>query len=637
MNVAVSRFIRRYWFSIGVIGLVLLLYASSIHFGLIWDDPRWYAQGEGLTPWQLFTSLDTYQFYRPATIWLVRQMVAPNGIVAAQTAHLIQIFAHMLAALAAVPMLRVFKFERHHARMAALIFALYPLSYQAVAWQAPQQPITMLAVFIAILLAARFKQRNRSRYLVASLATYAFALLFQESALPFVVMFFWLAFFNEPINCSAWQRRTFWPLLHLTLAVIFFVIWLSMPRESGVTGRGLDARVLAYGLQGVVFPIAALMSSQLGSVPVPTLIALYAAIWLVLTLGAWAWQGKRPPMLSTLWLIAGLLPIVIGLSWSYTRIGARLLYPASLGIAMLWGSWLAHLFVPNQVRRAIGLVVAIGVTAVSLAHWWSLQQLYQLGTHHLDQTIEVLAQQPDQSVLLINYPDRLWLRPALYPLGEWGLILAPVVLDMSDFAVSRTGRSAETRSLSAFRVGASQRGAYPYEVFMRGEDMPPEKLAEAAAQVDRVLITEYAPDGELVLHEAGSIHPASSPTYHAQFAAAAQLIDTRIDGTVIDLVWRALSPLCADDTIFVHLWRDDAFVAAFDGDSVGGLIPPANWPLGADIVDRRSIGRRDLPPGQYEVRVGLYNRSTAARYAAFDAQGNRLKDDAVAIGVMEVR
>jgi hypothetical protein len=141
----------------------------------------------------------------------------------------------------------------------------------------------------------------------------------------------------------------------------------------------------------------------------------------------------------------------------------------------------------------------------------------------------------------------------------------------------------------------------------------------------------------LVLHEAGAIHPASSPTYLAQFAAAAQLIDTRIDGPAIDLVWRALSPLRADDTIFVHLWRNDAFVAAFDGDSVGGLIPPANWPLGSDIVDMRSIERLDLPPGQYEVRVGLYNRNNAARYAAFDAQGNRLKDDAVAIGVMEVR
>jgi hypothetical protein len=246
MNAA-ARFIRRYWFSLGLIGLVLLLYASSINFGLIWDDPRWYAQGEGQTLWQLFASLDTYQFYRPMAVWLNRQLVTPDGVIAVQTAHFIQIAAHLLAVLAVVPVLSVFKFERQHARLAALIFALYPLSYQAVAWQAPQQPSAMLAVFVAILLAARFVQRNRSRYLIASLAAYAFALLFQESALPFVVMFFWLAFFNGPISRPTLQRRTFWPLLHLALAVIFFVIWLNVPKESGITGRGLDARVLAYG------------------------------------------------------------------------------------------------------------------------------------------------------------------------------------------------------------------------------------------------------------------------------------------------------------------------------------------------------------------------------------------------------
>jgi hypothetical protein len=634
---ALSRFIRRYWFSLGLIGLVLLLYASSINFGLIWDDPKWYTQGEGQTPWQLFTSLNTYQFYRPIAIWLNRQLVAPDGIIAAQTAHLIQITAHVLAVLAVVPLLSVFKFERRHAQLSALIFALYPLSYQAVAWQAPQQPIAMLAVFVAILLAARFAQQRRSRYLIASLVAYAFALLFQESALPFVVMFFWLAWFNEPISRSTWQRRNLWPLLHLVLALLFFIIWLNVPKESGVTGRGLDARVLAYGLQGVVFPLAALLSPQLGGVPAATHIALYAALWLVLALGVWRWQGKRVAGVSTLWLIAGLLPIVIGLSWSYTRIGARLLYPASLGVAMLWGGWLAQLFGPMVWRRAIGVATAIAIVVISIAQWSALRELYQQGTHYLAETITRLSQQPDQSILLVNYPDRLWLRPAPYSLGEWGLTLAPVVQDMSDYAVAKTGRSATTQSLSTFLVGADQRGAYPYEVFMRGEDTPPEKLADIAAQVDRVMITGYAPDGTLTLHDAGSIRPAASSTYRARFADVAQLIDARIDGTTIELTWRALSPLREGDTIFVHLWRDGAFVAAFDGDSLGGLLPPADWPLGTDIVDVRSIAGRDLPPGQYEVRVGLYNRNDGARYAAFDPQGQRMGDDAATIGVTEVR
>jgi hypothetical protein len=634
---AVSQFVRRYWFSFGLIGLVLLLYAPSIDFGLIWDDPKWYAQGAGQTFWQLLTSLDTYQFYRPSAIWLNRQLVAPDGLIAAQTAHLIQIAAHLLAALAVVPLLRAFRFERRHAQLAALIFALYPLSFQAVAWQAPQQPIATLAVFIALLLAARFGQRRQSRYLIASLAVYAFALLFQESALPFVVLFGWLAWFNEPLSRSTWQRRNAWPVLHLGLALLFFVIWLNVPREGGITGRGLDVRVLAYGLQGVVFPFAAVLAAPLRGMPAPTLLALYAALWLMLTLGVWRWQGKRIAAMSALWLMAGLLPVVIGLSWSYTRSGARLLYPASLGIAMLWGGWLMQVFEPLIWRRAIGLATMIGLVWISIAQWSAMREVYQQGTRYLDQTITALAEQPDRSILLANYPDRLWLRPAPYPLGEWGLILAPVVQEVSDFALVTAGRSAASRSLAAFRVGADQRGAYPYEVFMRGEDTPPEKLVEVAAQVDRVWITDYAPDGALTLRDVGAIQPAAASTYRAQFTEVAQLIDARITETMIELTWRALAPLREGDTIFVHLWRDGQFVAAFDGDSLGGLLPLVNWPLAQDIVDVRSIAPRDLPPGQYEVRVGLYNRNDGARYAAFDERGQRLPDDAVSIGVMEVR
>ncbi len=634
---AVLQFARRHWFSLALLGLVLLLYAPSIRFGLIWDDPKWYAQGQGQSLWQLFTSLDTYQFYRPIAIWLNRQLVAPDGIIAAQTAHFIQIAAHVLAVLAVVPLLSVFKFERRHAQLAALIFALYPLSFQAVAWQAPQQPITMLAVFVALLLAARFAQQRRSRYLIASLLAYGFALLFQESALPFVVMFGWLAWFNEPLQRSTWQRRNLWPLLHLALALIFLIIWLNVPKEGGITGRGLDARVLAYGLQGVVFPVAAWLSPQLSGTPAPTLIVIYAASGLLLALGVWRWHGARIAGVSVLWLIAGLLPVVIGLSWSYTRIGARLLYPAALGIAMLWGGWLVQLFVPIAWRRAIGLVTTIGLLWISITQWSAMHEVYQQGARLLDETIARLSQQPDRSILLVNFPDRLWLRPAPYPLGEWGLILAPVVQNVSDFAVARTGRSAETQSRSAFRVGADQRGAYPYEVFMRGEDTPPEKLAEVAAQVDRVWITAYAPDGALALRDVGALRPAATAIYRAQFAETAQLVEAQIDGTTIALTWRALAPLREGDTIFVHLWQGGQLVAAFDGDSLGGLLPPVNWPLNTDVVDVRTIEAGSVPPGEYEVRVGLYNRNDNTRYAAVDTQGQRWSDDAVPLGTVTVR
>ena len=114
--------------------VVLILYAPSVHFGLIWDDPTWYQQGAGQSPWHIFTALSSYQLYRPLAILLNRQLVFPNGVVNVPLAHVIQIGAHLVAVLACVPVLRAFEFELWHARLTALLFAVSPLTFQAVAW-----------------------------------------------------------------------------------------------------------------------------------------------------------------------------------------------------------------------------------------------------------------------------------------------------------------------------------------------------------------------------------------------------------------------------------------------------------------------------------------------------------------------
>ncbi len=625
-------FKSRRLFNALLIAIVLALYTASINFGLIWDDPKWYQQGAGQSLGQLFTSLDTYQFYRPLAIGLNRLLVSPTGVVNAPLAHLIQVAAHLIATLAVVPLLRAFKIDDRAARISAILFAIYPLSYQAVAWQAPQQPIATLAVFVSILAADRFLHLNRVRYLIASVVTYAFALLFQESALPFVWVFGWLA-------ASHWTRtkgsRSFWPLIHLALAVLYFSIWLNVPRQAGVTGRGLDARVLAYVVQSIAFPMASAGSSVLINWPVATLTLVFAAIAVLLLLGAWRARGWRAALFSGAWIAAGVLPIVVGLSWSYVRIGSRLLYPASLGIALVWGSCIAGLWTGRLWQRVLSIGLAAIVIAISIGQWNQLQRLYLMGTQHLDQTIITLEKSSDQNLLFINYPDRIELLPPPYPLGNWGLILTPVVQDLSDYAVAKVGYSARTTSLSAFRAGTDQRGAWQYAVAMRGEDTPAEKLYEVAAQADRVLITDYLPDGQLRLREVGSIRSSNAATsFIASFEGAAELIAVTTDSS-INLTWRSLKPLSADTTIFLHLWKDGAFVSAFDGDSLGGLIPPAIWQPGDEIIDVRRVDSNTLPAGRYEVRVGLYRRGDGVRYPAFDANGQRLPDDAVTIGTFD--
>jgi hypothetical protein len=475
--------------------------------------------------------------------------------------------------------------------------------------------------------------------LIGSLTAYGFALLFQESTLPFVFAFFFLAIINRSPHQ---QRLRAWPLLHLVLAILFFLIWLNVPRQGGITGRGLQTNVLAYILQGVTFPIAGVFAASLTHLPFAGLIVAFTLIWLLLTTGEWRWHSLRAASVSALWIVAGLLPIWIGLSWSYVRVGSRLLYPAAFGIALLWGGWMAMLFSQRHLKwlRAVGGIATIIVIGVSFQQWTSFQRLYQTGVQHLDPTIEVLAAQPEAHLLFVNYPDRIELRPQPYPVGNWGLTLAPIVQDLSGFARAKVGFSAADRSLSSFQIGADQRGVWPYNVFMRGEDSDAIKLFAAISQSDRVYLTDYLPDGTLRLRDVGGIRSASSSSpFIAAIGATVRINEAKLSGNedlTLEITWQCFKPANEGDTIFVHIWKDNAFVNAHDGDALGGLIPLSVCQNGTEIIDVRHIPLNDLTPGHYEVRVGVYNRLDGSRYPAINTSGNRARDDEVLIGTFDV-
>jgi hypothetical protein len=176
---------------------------------------------------------------------------------------------------------------------------------------------------------------------------------------------------------------------------------------------------------------------------------------------------------------------------------------------------------------------------------------------------------------------------------------------------------------------------------MRGEDTPADKLYYFAAQADRVLVTDYLPGGRLRLRAVGSIHASPSASSSiATFGDAAQLISGTLkasDDLEVTLIWRDLKPLHEGDTIFVHVWQDGQFVQAYDGDSLGGLIPLTVWQANADIIDVRHLPLPSPDPMRYEVRVGLYNRNDGGRYPAYDPFGVQLPDDAVPIAAAKPR
>jgi hypothetical protein len=79
------------------------------------------------------------------------------------------------------------------------------------------------------------------------------------------------------------------------------------------------------------------------------------------------------------------------------------------------------------------------------------------------------------------------------------------------------------------------------------------------------------------------------------------------------LMWAVETAVPQDYTVFVHLLTPEGeFVAGQDGQPLGGLYPTSFWAEGEQIIDGRSWFT-DVPPGKYQLQVGLYLLATGER------------------------
>jgi hypothetical protein len=168
--------------------LTLWHYQASLHFGFWWDDPVWYSHMRGRTWWELLRPTPEFQYYRPGTMLYVSFFLRDDGTYDAFALHWLQIGWHLLQVALSFAIARLLKLRPFPAFFVALLVALFPFSYQATAWAAPQQPMAAAfqgGAWLLFLLGTR--QQRRGWYGV-SLLLFFVAMLLQESsvALAFV-------------------------------------------------------------------------------------------------------------------------------------------------------------------------------------------------------------------------------------------------------------------------------------------------------------------------------------------------------------------------------------------------------------------------------------------------------------------
>jgi hypothetical protein len=113
--------------------------------------------------------------------------------------------------------------------------------------------------------------------------------------------------------------------------------------------------------------------------------------------------------------------------------------------------------------------------------------------------------------------------------------------------------------------------------------------------------------------------PAILQASDYQFGQELALIGYDISAApgAVTLYWQAKEPVATDYTVFVHLVNGDGqIVAQMDGPPREGNYPTSWWGAGEVIVDRHVLSTgalAELPPGEYNLRVGLYKLETGER------------------------
>lgn len=82
----------------------------------------------------------------------------------------------------------------------------------------------------------------------------------------------------------------------------------------------------------------------------------------------------------------------------------------------------------------------------------------------------------------------------------------------------------------------------------------------------------------------------------------------------VRLNWRASTPVYGQYKVFVHIFNGDFIIAQHDGQPVGELRPTNTWTRGETIRDQFAIRLPpDLAPGDYQLRIGMYDISSLSR------------------------
>ena len=659
-----------------VIGMVVVaavaffVYRDALGFLFFNDDPTGHFRlMEGRSIVSFFVSAWGHAYYRPLSFVLWKALHAVLGhhdpfllhflniIFHAANCALVWLLAYRLSERRACPEER-----RGYAFMAAVLFALYPFSYEAVAYVgAFVHPLTTFFVLATLVLYREARQGANWLFYVSHL-TLVLALFTQENA---VIAPLLLIAWGLIERGRAFDKRS---LTYLIEPLLFIALWLRVPKlpTAGLQPVPSIWENTLHFLQAIVYPVAPLASTLVTHPPLSSpplggkeggavaLVAVALASFLVLYVaGRLARTRSFSPSLA--WVAFSALPAALFLESAYVRGSPRLFYLTAVGVALLWATLPLAFLPPPSVPppplspphwggkrggRTGGVVRKLLAWAMVVALAWSNLGFIGCRVSDFAKVTELMrlmdetarATPAERELTYVNLPFHFssteggCTYPYLY--GSAGAVAIPLYADLADFIVFNGGPSRRARGVV---VREFQPGWATY-----GDETDLEDLRALLAQ-GQVYLFDFPAWEFFDLTANWLVSPQGGWEETATFGESVVLAGHSVekdDGLLkVTLWWKCLEPPQHRYTVFLHLYdASGKLVAQKDSQPASDHLPTVFWRRGDVVRDQRAIElSADLPYGRYTIAVGLYDPQTMTRLPAIAPDGTRWANDAVVL------
>lgn len=634
-NLPMRELWRRHTLALAVttaVSISLLLYGPTLRLPIIYDSLLHIRIAKALNLLSVWLPTEAFGFYRPLTFFPILLIKALFGYYPAWLFHGLNVAQHALNGALLVWLVWRLWGNGRLALLTGLIFAVYPFSYQAVAVYGHNVHPTIANFMLLGLHCVLSGLRTGKRWWWWATAVFAIlSLLTHESGLllgAFAFLLQWNAQGQWPLHRAAWRAPWFWLLL---LGVAYFVLYRFLPIERAPQTDAAGALNLAqsgwYLLQGGAFPTAWFAPLWPGDGRLLILAGL-----LLLGIGTGWLLRQKGAALALAWGWWGLAAALIGLALptNYLLHGPRLLYLASVGVALLWA-----LLLDEAMGRKWGRWAATAVflfIVLSSAHFvWQRLQDYARLTAPVTAVAAQMADRPaHEAILLVNLPQWLAQPQNRYAVGvEFVAMLGDYL-----FVEELIGENLRpSHPVQAVVVPELRRAVnYPHGLHAQ---TPVAALAWLPSQ--HVFIVDYLPTGPQARYTGLANVPAPDAPLLATLGPYELLQLTCTPAGQLQTTWRIHSPVPPTTSLFVQgLDGAGRLVTQADGPPLG--LPPELLPKPPfTLVDVRQLPQQvsqHLPEGETAVAtllLGAYDYLSGARYAAYDADGRALPEEALRV------